>query len=136
MQSKKPRVLSHFVLSPKTEVSLVFAYSEIVELKSVVAKVKWFPEDPNTASPLSLSWSDSLDSHFMYLPRATRPGLKDGPTFILDGPGTLEISYFSWPSRKSITDARISGTYVRTKSSLRGQFFSGLQRIFEVSVTP
>lgn len=135
MQSKKQLVLSYFVPGQNTIVPLVFAFSEIVEAKSIVAKVKWLPLEPHGDSQLSLSWSDALGSHFTYLPRATRPGLKDGPTLRLEGPGTIEISYFSWPTRKPVTDRRISGTYVRTHSSLNGQLFSGLQRILEVGVT-
>lgn len=135
MQSKKQLVLSYFVPGQNTTVPLVFAFSEIVEAKSIVAKVKWLPLEAHRDSQLNLTWSDALGSHFTYLPRATRPGLKDGPTLVLDGPGTFEISYFSWPTRTPVTDGRISGTYVRTHSSLNGQKFSGLQRILEVGIT-
>lgn len=132
MQSNKPPTLSYFVPGPSAKVSLVFAYSGVLEPRSVVAKVKWLPQDIDNKSELNLSWSDALKSHFTYLPRATTPGLKDGPTLRVDGPGTIEISFLTWPSRKEITDNRISGTYLRTYSSLRGQSFSGLQRILEV----
>lgn len=135
MQSKKQLVLSYFVPGHNTTVPLVFAFSEIVEAKSIVAKVKWVPDESQGDSQLNLSWSDALDSHFTYLPRATRPGVKDGPTLMLEGPGTIEISFASWPTRKPVIDSRISGAYVRTHSSLNGQVFSGLQRILEVGMT-
>lgn len=135
MQSKTPPTLSHFVPSQNTEVTLVFAFSEIVAPKSIVAKLKWTPELAHNDSKLDLIWSKSLDSYFAYLPGATYPTLKDGPKLVLDGPGRLEISYVNWPSRTPISEGSITGTYVRTKRLFHGQLFSGLQRIHEVGVT-
>lgn len=135
MQSNKQPVLSYFVTGPNTEITLAFALSEIVSPKSIVAKVRWLPENTHDQSKLNLTWSDSLGSYFTYVPEAAIPGLKYGPTLLLDGPGTLEIILLSWPARTPVTDERVSGTYVRTHSSLNGQVFSGLQRILEVGMT-
>ena len=135
MQSNKQKVFSYFVTEPNTEVTLVFALSEIVSPKSIVAKIRWLPENTHGQSKLELAWSNSLDSYFAYVPEAETPGLKYGPTLLLDGPGTLEVIFLSWPARTPLTDGRISGLYVRTHSSLNGQVYSGLQRILEVGMT-
>lgn len=131
MQNPNHKMLSFHVDGPAAELPLVFAYSGIVEARSIVAKVFWHPEDPDNKSALNLSWSEALKSHFTYLPRATCPGLKEGAIIKIDGPGTIQIEFVTWPSRKPLSDERICGTYIRTSETSSDYSFSSLQRIFE-----
>lgn len=131
----KQKNLTFHVAGPAAEFPLVFAYSDAVEARSVVAKVFWHPEDPDNASKLNLSWSDSLKSHFTYIPRATSAGLKAGATIKVNGPGTIELEFLAWPSRKPITDDRICGAYIKTVEPSYGHALTSLQRIFEAGTT-
>lgn len=131
MQNPNHKMLSFHVAEPAAELPLVFAYNGVVEAKSIVAKVLWYPEDSDNKSTLNLSWSEALMSHFTYLPRATGPGLKEGAIVKIDGPGTIQIEFLAWPSRKPLSDERICGVYIQALKSSSDQSYSTLQRIFE-----
>lgn len=128
----KYKNLSFHVAGPAAEIPLVFAYRDAVELRSIVAKVYWHPEDPENKSALNLTWSESLKSYFTYVPRAVGPGIKEGVIIKVEGPGTMELEFLSWPSRKPITDDRICGVYIKTVEPSYGHALTSLQRIFEV----
>lgn len=115
-----------------TEYPLVFAYSDAVEPRSIVAKFGWRPEDPSNLSMLNLTWSEALKSHFTYVPEATNACLQEGATIIIDGPGTLEIELLEWPSRKPLSDDKICGVYIKRVRPSSGTAHTTLQRIFEV----
>lgn len=118
----------------ESELRLVFAYKVPVAPKSVVATLKWIPQDESDETVLNTSWSPGLDSHYVYAPASETPGLRKGANIKFPSRGKMEIRLVNWPSRTPIGTDVVSGLYAHTNTSETGLELATLQRIDEIGL--
>ena len=118
--------------SNELELRLVFAYAVPVAPKSVLATLKWIPEDEDGDAELRAPWSKGLSSHYVYAPPSETGGLFRLAPISLPSRGRMEINLLSWPASTQVSPEIVTGLYSWTKNNGLGQTNAGLHRISEI----
>lgn len=131
MQRTDSQCLTYSALAGEQDLSLVFAYRSALADKSVVATFRWIPFDKDDDKSLKLGWSKQLDSYFIYAPKSDGAALVNAAKIQLPSRGDLEIRLLNWPSMSPIDSKVVSGLFARTRSTMQGKTFFGLELLKE-----